>query len=74
MTNKDSSGVPAPNAKDLQQSLEQMPEGPNVEFSPWEQEAARGKLPLLGPRADDETNEEEAQSPDSAQQRQPPRA
>jgi len=47
---------PAPTAADLQQVANSFTEGPNVEFSPWELQAARGETPLEGPRADDALN------------------
>ena len=43
----------APSAPDLQRAAENFIEGPNVEFSPWEVQAARGETPLEGPRAED---------------------
>jgi hypothetical protein len=46
-------GQPAPSARDLKQAADNFTEGPNVEFSPWELQAARGETPLEGPRADD---------------------
>jgi len=46
-------GQPAPTARDLKQVADDFTEGPNVEFSPWELQAARGETPLEGPRADD---------------------
>ena len=46
-------GQPAPSARDLKQAADDFTEGPNVEFSPWELQAARGETPLEGPRADD---------------------
>jgi hypothetical protein len=45
--------TPAPSARDLKQAADDFTEGPNVEFSPWELQAARGETPLEGPRADD---------------------
>ena len=51
MTEPDSSKNPAPAPEDLKKSMESMPEGPNVEFSPWEVQAAKGETPLEGPRA-----------------------
>lgn len=44
---------PAPTAADLQQTARDFIEGPNVETSPHEVEAARGHTPLEGPRAQD---------------------
>ncbi|MDB5826040.1 MAG: hypothetical protein JWQ73_260 [Variovorax sp.] len=55
-------GVPAPSAADLKQAADNFTEGPNVEFSPWELEAARGETPLEGPRADDALDWSEFQS------------
>lgn len=45
---------PAPSASDLKKAAEQIPDGPNVESSPWELQAARGETPLEGPRSDDD--------------------
>jgi hypothetical protein len=44
---------PAPSARDLKRAADDFTEGPNVEFSPWELQAARGETPLEGPRAED---------------------
>lgn len=46
-------GHPAPSAQDLKQAADEFTEGPNVEASPWELQAARGETPLEGPRAED---------------------
>jgi hypothetical protein len=46
-------GQSAPSARDLKQAADDFTEGPNVEFSPWELQAARGETPLEGPHADD---------------------
>lgn len=43
----------APTASDLKRAADSFIEGPNVEFSPGEVQAARGETPLEGPRADD---------------------
>lgn len=42
---------PAPSAQDLKKAADDFTEGPNIEASPWELEAARGETPLEGPRA-----------------------
>ena len=55
-------GPPAPSARDLQRAADNFTEGPNVEFSPWELQAARGETPLEGPRADDALDWREFQS------------
>jgi predicted metal-dependent hydrolase len=44
---------PAPTPADLRQAAEDFIEGPNVEASPWEVEAARGHTSLEGPHAQD---------------------
>ncbi len=44
---------PAPTPGDLKTALEDFTEGPNIEASPWELQAARGETPLEGPRAND---------------------
>ncbi|WP_225783743.1 hypothetical protein [Xenophilus sp. Marseille-Q4582] len=44
---------PAPTAAELRRTAETFIEGPNVEYSPDEVKAARGEVPLEGPRADD---------------------
>ncbi len=46
-------GRPAPSPGDLSRVAQDFTEGPNVEFSPWELQAARGETPLEGPRAED---------------------
>lgn len=48
-----SSEHPAPTPEDLAEALKAIPEGPNVEASPWEVNAARGETPLEGPRVGD---------------------
>jgi|GEM_PF-6509498 len=44
---------PAPSPGDLKQAADAFTEGPNIEASPWELQAARGETPLEGPRAAD---------------------
>ena len=45
-------GHPAPSPADLKKAADEFTEGPNVEASPWELQAARGETPLQGPRAE----------------------
>lgn len=47
------SGQPVPLARDFKRVSNEYTEGPNIEASPWELEAARGEAPLEGPRPDD---------------------
>jgi hypothetical protein len=49
-----SEGTPAPSPLDLKKAMDQIPDGPNVEASPWELEAACGETTLEGPRAEDD--------------------
>jgi hypothetical protein len=49
-----SDGIPAPDPLDLKKAMDQMPDGPNIEASPWELEAARGETTREGPHADDD--------------------
>ncbi len=52
--------TPAPNAEELHDALEAIPDGPNIEADPDALKAAKGEIPLDGPRA------EAAPSPDPA--------
>jgi len=45
--------APRPTPDDLKKAVDAIPEGPNVEASPWEQAAAKGETPLEGPRPGD---------------------
>ena len=44
---------PAPTTEDLKSTADDYLEGPNVEYSPTEVKAARGEVPLEGPRSHD---------------------
>ncbi|MDH6590304.1 hypothetical protein M2165_000193 [Variovorax sp. TBS-050B] len=44
---------PAPSPEDLKRAADTFTEGPNVEASPWELQAARGETPREGRHADD---------------------
>ncbi|RYY78877.1 MAG: hypothetical protein EOO24_43965 [Comamonadaceae bacterium] len=44
---------PAPTPADLKEVADTFTEGPNIETSPWELQAARGETPLEGPHAQD---------------------
>lgn len=48
----ESPGAPAPSAQDLKKGLDAMPDGPNIEADPDAAKAARGQVPLKGPRAE----------------------
>jgi hypothetical protein len=47
----------APTPEDLQDALQAVPEGPNIEAGPWELRAAEGQTPLEGPRVGDTDSE-----------------
>jgi hypothetical protein len=63
---------PAPTPKDLKKNLDDIPDGPNVENSPWELKAARGETPLEGPRAEDAEPDSSAGEPPAADKPQRP--
>jgi hypothetical protein len=63
MADQPDAGKPAPSPEDLRESMERIPEGPNVEYSPWESKAARGETPLEGPRAGKDSSKDEPKGP-----------
>jgi hypothetical protein len=63
MTPDPSKTQPAPTPEDLKKSMDDIPDGPNIESSPWELKAARGETPLEGPRAEADDADHDADDP-----------
>ena len=53
----ESPGHAAPSPRDLEKAAENIPEGPNIEADPGAADAARGKVPLEGPRAGEQQDQ-----------------
>lgn len=72
MTHDPSNTQPAPTPEDLKKSMDDIPDGPNIESSPWELKAARGETPLEGPRAEADDADQDADDPqDPTEPRRP---